>query len=196
MEFWENADESAFLWLNGWVGRLPWLDSVARLVVSDYLVPLTLALALVGLWFSGATPEARERNQRGVMTGALGVLLANLAVQVMNWFVFRPRPFVTLEASLLFYRPVDSSFPSNPAAVAFAVAVGVGLWNRRVGWALLPVAGLYALSRVYAGVCYPSDVLGGAAVGLAGGAAAHALLHWLRPVPAFILRIARALYLA
>ena len=196
MDLLERTDETAFLWLNSWVGHFPWLDSVARAVVSDYLAPVLMSLVLLGLWFTGATADAREHNQRGVMAAILGLALANLATEIIDIFVFRPRPFDTLDVSLLFYRPTDSSFPANPAALGFAIATGVWLWNRRVGTVLLGVAVVFALSRVYAGVFYPLDVLGGAAIGAVASLLAAMLLQWVEPLPTKVLRIARAIYLA
>ena len=196
MELLVQADERALLWLNGWPEHLPWLGTIVRAVVSDYLVPVLLSLVLLGLWFSGATAEARERNQRGVMTAILGLAFANLVVQVINHFVFRPRPFTTLEVSLLFYRPTDSSFPANPVAVGFAAATGVWLWNRKVGAVLFGVAAVFALSRVYAGVFFPLDVLGGAALGASISLLVAVLLRWAGPLPTLVLRLARAVYLA
>ena len=196
MDLLERTDETAFLWLNGWVGHFPWLDSVVRAVMSDYLAPVLMSLVLLGLWFTGATAAARERNQRGVMAAILGLALANLATEIIDKFLFRPRPFDTLDVSLLFYRPTDSSFPANPAALGFAIATGVWLWNRRVGTVLLGIAVVFALSRVYAGVFYPLDVLGGAAIGAVASLLAAMLLHWVEPLPTKVLRIARAVYLA
>ncbi len=191
-----RVDETAFLWLNSWVGHFPWLDSIVRWGVRDYLVPVMLGLALLGLWFHGSTATARERNQRGVMAAVLGLAFANLAIEVLNHFVFRPRPFNTFNTSLLFYRPVDSSFPANPAAVGFAIGVGVALCNRKIGVALLAMAALFSLARVYAGVFYPLDILGGAAVGAAGSLLGTSLLRWAEPLPSMLLKLARSVYLA
>ena len=196
MELLVRTDERALLWLNGWVGHFPWLDTIVRAVVSDYLVPVLLSLVLLGLWFSGLTAGTRERNQRGVMTGMLGLGFANLAVQVMNQFLYRPRPFTNVEVSLLFYRPTDSSFPANPVAVGFAVATGVWLWNRKVGTVLYGIAGGFALSRVYAGVFYPLDVLSGAALGAGIGLLVAIFLRLIEPLPSLVLRLARVVYLA
>ena len=128
--------------------------------------------------------------------GMLGLGFASLAVQVMNHFLYRPRPFETLEVSLLFYKPTDSSFPANPVAVGFAVATGVWLWNRKVGAVLFGVAAAFALSRVYAGVFYPLDVLGGAALGAGISVLMAVVLRLIEPLPTLVLRLARAVYLA
>ena len=196
MGFLERADESAFVWLNSWVGRFPLFDRIAELTVSDYLVPLTMSLVLLGLWFAGHSNPHREHNQLGVMTAILSVAIVNLIVELFNDFFYRPRPFEDLDVNLLFYMPTDSSFPANPAAFGFALALGVWSWNRKVGWALLAPAVLFSLSRLYAGVFYPLDVIGGAAVGAAAALLSGSLMHIFKRVPLQVLRLARAVYLA
>ena len=54
---------------------------------------------------------------------------------------------------------------SDHAILGFAVAVMVWRYNRRVGTALLVLATLLAIARVFVGAHYPSDVLGGALLG-------------------------------
>ncbi len=196
MGFMERADESAFVWLNGWVGRFPPLDRIVELTVSDYFVPLTMSLLLLGLWFAGHSNIHRERNQLGVMTAILSVAAVNLIVELFNDFFYRPRPFEDLDVNLLFYMPTDSSFPANPAAFGFALALGVWAWNRKAGWALLAPAAVFGLSRIYAGVCYPLDVVGGAAIGAAAALLCGWLMHTFKRIPLQVLRLAKVLYLA
>ena len=66
----------------------------------------------------------------------------------------------------------DPSFPSNHALNNFAEAAFFFLiWPRkRNAWWLFIVAFLISLGRMYEGVHYPSDVLGGAVIGMAVGA--------------------------
>ena len=196
MGFLERADESAFVWLNSWVGRFPLFDRIVELTVSDYFVPLTMSLVLLGLWFAGHSNAHREPNQLGVMTAILSVAVVNLIVELFNDFFYRPRPFEDLDVNLLFYMPTDSSFPANPAAFGFAMALGVWAWNRKVGWALLAPAVVFSLSRLYAGVFYPLDVLSGAAVGTASALFCGWLMHTFKRIPLQVLRLARAVYLA
>ena len=196
MEIFLQADQKAFLWLNGWVGQFPWLDGVMRLLVSDYLIPVVLALILLGLWFGFPATVERWRAHYGVMSGLMGIGLSNQVVELFNQFIFRPRPFVDLEVALLFYKPTDSSFPANPAALAFAIAVSVWLWSRYLGAVCLSIAVLYSVSRVYAGVSYPLDILGGAAIGTVTALLASLILRKWDALPTFVLRIAKTFYLA
>ena len=197
-----HADEVVFLWINGLVGSFPLLDRVVEWVVSDYLVPASLALTLLGLWFVGVERSVRERNQIGVLVALIAMALSSGLVLLINngalfyHGYFRPRPFVDLDVSLLFYEPTDSSFPANTAAASFAIAAAVWGVNRRVGLALFVAAGLYGFARVYAGVHYPLDILAGAMIGVVVAFLVSKLKDLLEPVPTMVIKAARIFCLA
>jgi membrane-associated phospholipid phosphatase len=52
------------------------------------------------------------------------------------------------------------------------------------------------VARVYAGVFYPTDVIAGAAVGVAVVGVALGIWRLIRPVPELVIRAGRALLLA
>lgn len=194
-----NADETLFLWINGLAGRFEPVDEVVRLLVSDYLVPVGLALVLVGLWFTGEGRPARQRQQIGVYVAVASMALSSLIVMIVNSMYARPRPFDGIDdhqVTLLFYEPTDPSFPSNPAAATFGMAAAVWGVNRPVGAVMLGVAGLFALSRVYSGVHYPSDVAVGALIGCAVAVLVFQVRKLLGPLPEWTLKAARILCLA
>ncbi len=191
-----SADATVFLWINGWVGRFSVVDTIAKVVVSDYLIPVFLALTLLALWFAGKDRDTRERYQKAVFVGASAIGISNLVVFVINHLYFRPRPFTQYEVSLLFYQPTDSSFPANPAAIAFAVAATVWAVNRGLGWALFAVASVFSISRVYAGVFYPSDILAGAMIGIVAAYVLSRVRILLEPLPTLVIRLARIFCLA
>ena len=81
--------------------------------------------------------------------------------------VARPRPYETwTDMVLLISRPSDFSFPSGHTCAAFACAL-ILLWMlpRGQGIPFVILAALIGFSRLYLGVQYPSDVLGGFLVG-------------------------------
>ena len=196
MEAVSQADEEVFLWINHWVGTFPLFDSFIELVVSDYLIPVVFSVALLGLWFGWRGEAMRELHQRGVMLTGIGVGVANVVVKITNLFYFRHRPFDDLDVQLLFYTPTDSSFPANPVAIAFAMATGVWMANRKIGTAMYVIASFYGFSRLYAGVFYPLDVVGGALIGVGATYLAYRTLKAIEPVPTLCLRLVRFLYLA
>ncbi len=161
-----SVDWSLFELFNGLAGRSPILDTVIRLLMNDYALTTALVLLLFGLWFSGESGQAREKNQMGVLSAVLSMLVGNLFIKLLNLLVYRPRPFAYHMVRLLFYRPSDSSFPSNATAVGFALATAVWFYNRRAGLAMYGLAFLLGFSRLCGGVHYPSDILGGMLVGI------------------------------
>ena len=194
-----DADTAVFVWLNGLTGAVGLIDSAAGVVGSDYAVPAAMGLAILATWFAGGDSEDRMRRQIGVFVALTAIAFASWIVFAGNELYFRPRPFDAAfghDVTVLLYRPTDSSFPSNSAAVAFAAAGGVWLISRRAGLALLGVAVAYGTARVYGGVHYPLDIVGGAAVGLIAVAMARGFWRLIDPVPAAVIRAARILCIA
>ena len=196
MEALLNVDAEIVLWLNQWAGRSATLDAVEKLIVSDYFIPVSMSLCLLAVWFVGKDTRTRDANQRAVLRALIAVGFANLVVLILNQHYFRDRPFADHELTLLFYQPTDSSFPANPAAVAFAMASGMWQGGRKLGAFLYGLATLWGLSRVYAGVFYPSDVVAGAAIGVGISHLVALGLGLIEPIPTLVLRAARTLHLA
>ncbi|HEX9124417.1 MAG TPA: phosphatase PAP2 family protein [Actinomycetota bacterium] len=154
-------DERLFRDLNGLAAHGHGLDPIVR-IIATYGV-LVFPAALVLLWlFPGHDPH---RVRTAAVTGAAAALLALGVNQVLNHLVDRARPYAGHPVHLLLARSGDASFPSDHTAVAFAVAVAVWYARPRIGAVLVLLGVALGLSRVIAGVHYPGDVLGGAAVG-------------------------------
>jgi undecaprenyl-diphosphatase len=88
-------------------------------------------------------------------------LVACLIVIILNQILFRERPFNLIEANLIFYAPTDSSFPSNSVAAVVALTIPVFKTYRKIGWLMLSSSLCLAFCRVYVGIHFPGDVLGG-----------------------------------
>jgi undecaprenyl-diphosphatase len=161
----QELDTWFFAFINNFAGKWMWLDAMARLFLNDYFVPTLMAITLLLVWFDGTNHVQRTLNRRAVLVGALSAALANIALKMMNLLYHRPRPFEAVKATLLFYHPTDSSFPSNAATLGFSIAAGVWIYRQRWGWVMLGVAAIFGLSRVFGGVHYPLDVIAGATLG-------------------------------
>ena len=114
-----------------------------------------------------------------------GVLLMTLiAVALADWtatalkaLVDRPRPPLRYPTpKTLVPLPHDASFPSGHAATSFAAATMLSFAFPKFAPALLILAAAVAFSRVYVGVHYPLDVIGGAALGVLVSLALRALV--------------------
>lgn len=180
----QQLDLSLLLQFNSLAGRWPLVDTIAGLLVNDYLVPTALASLLIWLWLRGRGPAERAADTGTALNAFASQFVANMILKLTNLAYFRARPFDRYpQVHLLFYRPWDSSCPSNPATFAFALAVAIYLGDRKLGLLALALAAVWALARVFCGVHYPLDVVAGAAL---GGTVAYylsrrsATMAWLR----------------
>ena len=163
-----------------------------------------------------------QERRAAVLWIAIACLVAYAINLLIEQFVFEPRPFVSHKVHLLIAHAADSSFPSDHTAWSFAV-VGmllfafVPLWRtkqRAPGQTAQPARGIgkgklwlfliaafvigcsIGLARVYVGVHYPDDIIGGAIDGLVAALIVTAVRRWLwRPTLA-ILRFAHTIRLA
>lgn len=149
-------------------------DTIRRACVPvlDRVVTATTDLgsmyAVAGI---AATLAATGRRQLATDVFAAGTVTWMVA-QGSKTGVRRERPYLADGVRRLIAPPAGSSFPSGHAAVGMAVLTVIGDRSpiRAAAPCLRAVGGYVALSRVYVGVHYPSDVIGGAGLGLALGA--------------------------
>ncbi|CAL9367011.1 lipid kinase YegS [Streptomyces sp. enrichment culture] len=150
---------------------------------ADRLLPGLSRSANHGvLWGVAAAALAASRTPRARRAAVRGLASLGLASLTINTLgkrtVRRSRP--ALDPVPLVRRlkrqPVTTSFPSGHAASAAAFATGVALESPTWGAAVAPVAAAVALSRVYTGVHFPSDVLAGAALGAGAAFAVRGLV--------------------
>ncbi len=169
-------DLSLYEWLNGAAFRHDGLEDWFRFFAADgqfFFVALLAGLFLVyGKW-------ASRNGRHGVVAAGFSAGLALLAAQVISHLWERPRPYIAHPGDAHLFVPAshDPSFPSDHATAAFAIAVSIWLRHKRAGAVALVLAVLVSVGRVAVGTHYPSDVLGGAALGTA-----VALLFWLPPI--------------
>ncbi len=86
---------------------------------------------------------------------------------IIGLIVVRHRPFVDHVVNQLIQKSATSkSFPSDHAAISFALAGVLSYFYPKWTIAIYVFAFLIALSRVFVGVHYPTDIVVGAAVGI------------------------------
>ena len=154
-------DQKIFLAINSMVGTSSVIDSSARIIASDYLVPVFLSLLLIFLWYKEISPRKKIKTRLAVLNSIFTLLGACLMVFVLNQILFRERPFNQMETNLIFYAPTDSSFPSNSVAAVVGLTVPVFNAYKKIGCLMMSSSLCLAFGRIYVGIHFPGDVLGG-----------------------------------
>lgn len=132
-------------------------------------------------WRHRSTPEGRA------YLWCVALLLLSVAIldqashRFLKEVIQRERPYTTLSMVHQLVGSGGGSFPSNHAMNNAAVAVILSWFFPRRWMIFWSVAITIAFSRIYCGVHYPSDVLGGIAIGAAGGWIMVAIARrWMR----------------
>jgi undecaprenyl-diphosphatase len=193
------SDTSIFLLINGWAGKIPFIDEVFKGISNDYFAFIFSCLVLVWLWFSTRDPNKRQTTQKAVLTALISIGMVSIMMAIINQHYFRVRPFNALpegSVNLLFYRPHDSSFPSNFAAVIFSLAIPIFIRNKSWGSLLLGLAIVASFGRIFMGIHYPLDVLAGAFLGLLGYLVAAGITRVLQLPLSWVFGFLQRIYLA
>lgn len=164
LEFLSRAEGPMLLWIQEHV-RCAGLDGLVESFTSlgnGGLIWIVLSFGML------CFKRTRKAGIMGLLALALSGLITNLTVKPL---VGRVRPWLVVEGLEALVRPGDAhSFPSGHTSAAFAAACAwrYGLprgWSRAALWG----AALMGLSRLYVGVHFPTDVLGGVLIGVLCG---------------------------
>jgi len=143
---------------------------------GSHLVAVSVVLLAVGWFFS--RPTVRTAGIETLVAHGMAALLAN----GLKHLIGRPRPKFVHSGDWQFTPSLMSgldSFPSGHTAASFAVATVMAKRFPAMGPLCLGLAAFVALSRVLRGSHFPTDVVGGALLGVLSGSIASApLKEW------------------
>jgi membrane-associated phospholipid phosphatase len=156
-------DTSIFRWINRLADRTGWAHWFFT-TYAKYGIVL-FAVLLVVVYLDGRRHQDVHAVAASVWAAAAALVALGIG-QLIGSAIDRARPYETLTGvHVLVDKTTDFSFPSDHATVVGAVAVGLLFANRRWGTIAAVLALVMAFTRVYVGAHYPSDVLGGLALG-------------------------------
>ena len=151
----------------------PLLDKILAFITSlgnAGIIWIVLAVFLLIL------PKTRKT---GIIVAAVLLMDLILCNLILKNLVARVRPYdVNTAIAILIKKPLDFSFPSGHTAASFAAMTALFLAKMKKAWiAALVLAVLIAFSRLYFYVHYPTDVLGGAVVGILSGIIGYTIVE-------------------
>lgn len=158
-------DTQIFYFFNNLAGLSPISDAIV-IFFATYLpyFLIVIFLAFVYLFLH----SWRERIEILGISFLATLVSRGILTELIRTIYNRPRPFTALllpPEHQLFTDPAWS-FPSGHATFFFALATVVYLYHKRWGTWFFAAAVIVTVSRVIAGVHYPSDILGGAIIGI------------------------------
>jgi undecaprenyl-diphosphatase len=157
----QGSDREAFMMLNGNLTKSSVTELVMPLITnlggSVWSITLSLILLL-------------SKDLVGNKVGerlAISLLLSHFVVRLGKKFLPRLRPYLVLENVHVGNKTYkDSSFPSGHATAAFCSATVLSSVLPAFSVVFFSLAFLVAVSRIYLGMHYPSDIAVGAAIGI------------------------------
>lgn len=185
----ENLNYTLFAMINATPDSPAWMISIARFIANDVIS--IVPLLAVGLWLWG--PRNQLSAQRQLVMKVAIAMAVSMSLSLLLGHVFpHNRPFVDhIGYNFLAHSP-DYSFPSDHGTIIFTFAVAFIAWHRAWSGAVLMLVALaIAWSRVYVGVHWPMDMLGGLMVALCGCLTAQILWQFFGNT---LLRVVQQLY--
>lgn len=169
-----SIDKNLFLLLNSKAVN-SFLDRVMPFITESDNWTIPIAVIWLSLIIFG--------GKKGRITALLVILVLTLSDQlsssVIKPLVGRVRPCFTVEgARLLINQSRSASFPSSHAANMAAMATLFSYRYSRYKWIFIFIAAVVAYSRIYVGVHYFSDALGGAVLGILGALLVLKIWEW------------------
>ncbi|RFU65279.1 undecaprenyl-diphosphatase [Peribacillus glennii] len=169
-----NLNIEFFRSINDFGKQHPYLNP-PLVFIAEYMVYLLCAVVVI-YWFT------RIDNYRMMVMSALfAFVLAEVIGKAAGKLHSNNQPFAELpDVNQLIEKAVDNSFPSDHTILFFTFCSSFWLFGKRLGSFWVILAFCVGVSRIWAGVHYPADILAGAIIGFISAYIAYLLVTRLR----------------
>ena len=134
------------------------LDNLSLIISNMGLIYFWVIISIVLYLFGDKKGKSIAKKMIVVL------VVTTILTQLIKIIVMRPRPYTELSNLILLDLGTDYSFPSGHTSTSTAMAYVLSCEYER--WILMLIPVIVGFSRLYIGVHYPSDVLGGFLLGL------------------------------
>ena len=160
-----SFDLLIFQVINGLSHKNSVLDRLA-VFLANYFQYFLIALAVFLLFLK--VKDKRRRIFVCLFFVLSAILSRGLITEIIRFFYSRPRPFAVFNLSPLINQNPTGSFPSGHMTFYFVLALTVFLLNKKWAWFFTAAVTLMGLARIFVGVHWPSDILGGILIAILG----------------------------
>lgn len=150
---------SLFFLIFGASNKNPILDFL-MIFGAEYVIYLTFFMMFLFSIKGGV------KEKKSLILTLICLPIGVIIVKIIHLFIFQQRPFVTYDFLPLISQGVDASFPSRHTLTMSLIAFPYVYFKSKWASFLLTLMFWVGISRVYVGVHYPLDILGGILVGI------------------------------
>ncbi len=174
-DFFYSIDTAIFFFINHTLSN-PVFD-VLMPFLTDLNKHRPFQIVALFAWLTLMIKGKKEGRTVGVLLIATIVVSDQFSSSVLKQLIGRIRPCHVLSGvRMLVDCGSGLSFPSSHAVNNFAAATIISYYYRKQKWWWFSFASLIAFTRPYVGVHYPSDIAGGAVIGV--GCALAVIYSW------------------
>lgn len=167
-----NFNLFLFNLINQWARRFSFLDWTA-IFFAEYSQYLLAIVILAILLFSGEASERKKSYWMILSAVIAGVISRGVLTELIRFIYFVPRPFVNYPVyQLVGNSASEASFPSGHMTFWWAVSFAIYAYNKKLGVFAMAVSLVMGIARIFVGLHWPYDILGGIIIGSLVGWAA------------------------
>ncbi len=175
-----------------------WIQSIQNPILNAIMVDITTlgnaGAIFIVLGFVLLFTKKYRKAGLTVLVALIVMLLCNdlflkeffARIRPFDLFASNPQKYAEWGTEYVFpnlvYKPTSYSFPSGHTASAFAAAMAVLWYNRKIGVPTFIFAAIMGFSRIYVQVHYCSDVIAGLITGTICGLFAVLIVRFFYPI--------------
>ncbi len=162
-------NNQVLLLVNGWAGKDSVLDGL-MIFCAKYLIYLVFASVAVCVIY-----WVLKRDWKSLIYFFMTLVATYVLLRIATLLNFDHRPFMDHHLTQLVSHAPGKSFPSDHTTVTAGIGFGLLFVTqfKKLGIVILLAACVIGFARIFVGVHYPLDIIGGLATGLVGGAVTY-----------------------